>query len=101
MRRKINLGLSIVIGGLSVVYLYDQGAKDFVIIAVMLGNNFLYSGLSKLVQVKAKQHNGLWLIAHEFLRPHTKIVVENGMVKEKDCDTDKTVMIFPKDQDNE
>lgn len=71
-RRKINLFLSILIGGGSITYLYDQQAKDFVVIAFMLGNNFLYSGLSKLVEFKSKDKNGIWTILHGFFRPYRR-----------------------------
>lgn len=97
-RRKINLALSIVVGGGSIIYLYDQDYKDFVIITFMFGNNFLYSGLARLVEAKAKSHNGWWTVANAFFRPYAKkrktyLQKHDNIIKEKDVDTDATVMM--------
>ena len=71
-RRKINLGLSMLIGGGAIAYLYDQQYKGAVIVAFMFGNNFLYSGLAELVRHKAEKQNGFWTVLNAFFRPYLK-----------------------------
>lgn len=92
-RRKFNLGLSLLTGAGVTLWIYDQSAKDFVVAAVMISNNFLYSGLAKFVQAKAEKHNGYWTVLNSFVRPQTRKVVQNGVVKEKDLETDETIIM--------
>ena len=76
-RRKINLALSILIGGIWIIYLYDQSYKEFVIIAFMLGNNIVYSALANFVSYQAQTKASYWLILEGVFRPYKKKVRKN------------------------
>ena len=69
-RRKVNLALSIIVGGASISIFYDQAMKEFVTVTFMLGNNLLYSGLAAMVEKKATDKNGIWTMLHAFFRPY-------------------------------
>ena len=94
VRRKVNLGLSMATGAGVTIWLYDQSAKDFVVAAVMISNNFLYSGLAALVQRKAEKENGFWTVLLGFIRPHTKRVKQGNVIKEVDAVTDETIITY-------
>ena len=97
-RRKFNLALSLILGAGVTYWIYDQPAKDFVVVAVTISNSFLYSGLAKLVRHKAETKNGVWTVLNSFLHPQTRKVKENGVVKEKDLETDQTIVFKHEDE---
>lgn len=92
-RRKFNLAASLLLGAGVTYWIYDQAAKDFVVVAVTISNNMLYSGLAAFIGKRAAEHNGYWTVLNSFVRPQTRKVVHNGIVKEKDLDTDETVIM--------
>lgn len=68
IRRTINSLITVPIGGLFTVWLYDQPGKDYAIVFIMFSSMGIYKGLTKLSEVN-KDTNKLWFLMYYWLRP--------------------------------